>query len=519
MSGFNITPELEEMVRQAVSVPEARPEFVNQLRMELASRPVKTKPRLVLRPAWAVVFVLVLAMLVISVPQVAGALRQIFGYLPDLGLVENTGDLRMLAEPVSVTRDGVTLTVKNVIAYPDRVELVYEVQGIDPSNDGSQAGDYNTNPTAFCGGVNIGETASKDGDARLRLPDGTVLEREPSGLYPQNAFAMTPVYQASLPAGVTEMTLVLDCIPWARRGAVPENWEVPLKLVIVPPGTVPGSPVIDVPQPTGTATLPPATAAPSAVPPTAELPALPSPQVTLRLEKIALTQPAVVVYFSMDVVDRDPSLVSIMPREVYISDSTGQRIQLMASWPWQPFEHRPGSLFEFVSSSKPAEGPLTLVVENAVAYYAPLYVEPRQATPEEMSFTFDAGPDPQRGQTWQLSPEFEIAGYPFQVTSARAVVWEDVETPEFIDGSQGFDYGYQFSVQGNPAVKMNVEMDIVADQCGFTVGVPFLPESSALLNTQLCRDEFPKGAVKVLIREVSVLLEGAWQATWDPTTP
>jgi hypothetical protein len=156
------------------------------------------------------------------------------------------------------------------------------------------------------------------------------------------------------------------------------------------------------------------------------------------------------------------------------------------------------------------------MVEKAVAYYAPLYVEPRQATPEEMSFTFDAGADPQHGQVWELDHQFVIAGLKVQITSARAVIWDDVRVPEYIDGSQGFDYGYQFAVQGDPSVKMNIDMDLLADNCGFTVGVPFTPESSSLLNTQLCRDEYPKGQVTAYIREISVLMEGPWQATWTP---
>jgi hypothetical protein len=96
------------------------------------------------------------------------------------------------------------------------------------------------------------------------------------------------------------------------------------------------------------------------------------------------------------------------------------------------------------------------------------------------------------------------------------VTWDDVKVPEYIDGSQGFDYGYQFAVHGDTSVKMNIEMDILADNCGFTVGVPFIPESSSLLNTQLCRNEYPKGLVTAYIREISVLMEGPWQASWTP---
>jgi len=514
MSDLNPSPEFEEKVRRAVDVPNAHPEFVNRLRNDLARRPGKTKSRLLFRPAWVMAFVLIVAVVIVSLPGMAAAIGRLLGYVPGVGLVENTGNLRILSESISMTREDVTLTISYVMVDENHVELIYDVRGISAENDGTRAPDANTNPTAFCGGVNIGDSPNKDGDALLRLPDGTLLERDYTGKYPQNVFAMKPVYEASVPADVTEMTLVLKCIPWARRGAVPEKWEMPIKLVPVPEALVLGSPVIEVEQPTKTQPA----EEPVVSSPVAEVSTVPAPVLTMNLEKIVPMEAANIFYFSMDMENRDPALVSIMPVGVYVIDSRGEKIDLIGGFAWQPFEHRTGSLFEYTSASKPADGPLTLVVENAVAYYAPLHVEPRQATPEEMSFKFDAGTDPQRGQTWELNNEFEIAGYNLKVTSARAVIWDDVKVPEYVDGSQGFDYGYQFAVAADPAVKMNVEMDIMSEapMCGFAVGAPFLPSGPSLQYTQLCRDAYPSGLVQVTIWQLAVLLEHTWQSTWAP---
>ncbi|MBK7320363.1 hypothetical protein [Candidatus Villigracilis affinis] len=207
------------------------------------------KPRFKLKPVWAFAFVIVALTLIASAPAAVNALKKLFGYVPGVGLVENSSGLRMLVEPASLTHDGVTLTITNVFVYQDRVELIYSVQGIASENDGTQAEDGISNPTAFCGGVNPGEFMITDGDVRLRLPDGTILERDYTGKYPQNIFAMQPVYEAAIPADVTEMTFVLKCIPWARLGATPENWELPFSLVTVPAGTIVGEPVIEVTQP------------------------------------------------------------------------------------------------------------------------------------------------------------------------------------------------------------------------------------------------------------------------------
>ncbi|MFN2153303.1 MAG: hypothetical protein ACK2T5_17000 [Anaerolineales bacterium] len=535
MNEFNQLTEFEEKVRQAVSTPAARPVFVRQLRKDLLQRKRKSKPRLVLKPAWALAIILLALGLVFSGPQVVRALQQLFGYIPGVGLVESNDTLRILTEPASITRDGITLTIEHVFVYEDRVELIYDVQGIDPSNDGTQAVDATDNPTAFCGGVNIGEMANHDGDAWLRLPDGSTLERDRTGLYPQNAYAMKPVFRAAIPADVMQMTLVLKCIPWARLGAVPENWEIPFELTRVPEGERIGLPVIDVQQPEieSTSEVPEmsdepdaeteqtaeaAQSLPTVVPPSSQpTPVLPAPIVEIKLEKVVVTETNLILYISTNLQNPDPSLTSIMPKQMYVIDALGQEIQLYPSGPWQPFLHRPGSLFEYFSQIKPAAGPLTLVMEGAVLYFSPLHVAPPQATPADLTFTFDVGEAPQHGEIWSLEAQFEIAGYPFEVVSARAVTWEDVSDPDNTVGSQGYEYGYQFAIQSDPRVKLSATLALVSDQCGLWVMTPSQPERSDLLYTSLCREAYPQGELAVTVHDLAVLVEGRWQTTWDPT--
>jgi hypothetical protein len=505
MNDLNPTPEFEEKVRQAMDVPGASPEFVNKLRNDLVRGPVKMKSRVMFKPVWAVAFVLALAVLVMSVPGVAAALGRLFGYVPDVGLIENTGNLQMLAEPVSVTRDGITLTITQAIAYEDHLELTYKVDGITET--------YGNEPD-MCGSVHPNNDFWSDADADLRLPDDTIVRRDYAGEFQSvNQFAMQLVYAVHIPADVHDLTMVLKCIPFTKLGDVPENWEVPFKLKTVPAGTVLGAPVIEVVQPTATqpAKEPVATTV-------TEASNLPNPIVTMKLEKIVPLESATVFYLSMDMENRDPSLISIMPVQAYVIDSQGQKIRLIGNYVLQPFEHRVGSLFQFTSESKPADGALTVVIENATAFYAPMYTDPPQATPEEMSFTFDAGGNPQQGQIWELNKEIKIAGYPVRIKSVKAVTWDEVQEPSFIDGSQGYEYGYQFAVESDPSVKMIADMDIMSESpmCGLTVGSTFFPQSSSMLYTSLCRDRYPGGEVKVTIWQLAVMMENSWQATYTP---
>jgi hypothetical protein len=238
----------------------------------------------------------------------------------------------------------------------------------------------------------------------------------------------------------------------------------------------------------------------------------------VTLTKVIPLESNTVFYLSMDMENKDPSLISIMPSNVYAIDSSGQKVWLIGNYIWQPFEHPVGSEFQFTTQTKPADGPVTIVVENAVAVYAPLYTDPPQAKPEEMTFTFDAGENPQYGQTWDMNNEFTIAGYHLKVTSARAANFKDIESLNIPDGSQGFEFGYDFTVESEPSIKLMPMMDIISESpvCYLSNGDMTQPESSPLHFIQLCRDAYPKGTVKVNIWQLSVLLENNWQVTWTP---
>ena len=526
MTELNPFPEFEKKIVEVLRTPAPNPDFVARTRADLLGRPARPKFRLGWRPVWGLVLLLLVLLLIFSQPRLVEAMRRLFGYLPGVGLVESDAEMRVLAQPVSQTRDGITLTIEHVLVYDERVEVVYHVDGIDSADDGYEADDYASNPTAFCGGVNVGELGNHEGDPLLQLPDGTLLERAPAGTYEQNVFAMKPVYDAVVPEDVMEMAFRLQCIPMARKGTIPGNWEIPFQLTRLPEGEIVGYPVIDVGATQANAAqtddemadgiqeeTPEEPAAVSG--PETDRAALPAAHIALHLEKTAKAGDTAVFYISMDAQNADPALLSIIPNQVYLIDSQGQRIQLIPSGPWQPHAHQPGSLFELIARTQPADGPLSLIVEDVTLHYMPLYVDPPQAAPEDYTFSFDAGEAPQAGQSWPLEVQFSIGGYPFRIASVRAVRWEDVAEPSYIVGSQGYEYGYQFAIEGDPQVKMSLSLDLASEACGLWVVSPALPQGSSLRYTELCREAFPAGEVHATVRELSVLVEDTWQASLD----
>jgi hypothetical protein len=104
--------------------------------------------------------------------------------------------------------------------------------------------------------------------------------------------------------------------------------------------------------------------------------------------------------------------------------------------------------------------------------------------------------------------------------SARVTNHADVTSrfPDFNLVSQGYEYGDDLAVEAGLSVKLNAELDIMSEfpQGYLTNTTSLVPQNSSFHYVQLCRDTYPKGNVRVTIRELSVLMENAWQVVWNP---
>lgn len=186
--------------------------FVSSLKFQLNSKiRAQSTPRVrpfKLRPAWIALIVLFAAIitttLIIGPDKVYAEMRRLLGYIPGVGLVDTSVPIRVLAEPVEQTRDGVTITVINATLTSDRSHIEYRVFGVPR--------------TAYSGDENVHGCFQSD---YLLLPDGSKLDR----------FNDFP----AIPADVNEVTLVIPCIAETMPGTVPENWEFQLKFVAASP--------------------------------------------------------------------------------------------------------------------------------------------------------------------------------------------------------------------------------------------------------------------------------------------
>ena len=120
MNEWKINPQFEKEIRESFDVPAVRPEFADRLYSGLMKRADekarKPQPIRGLRPAWVVAFavlaVIIIITLAIGPAQVSAAIRQLFGYLPGTGIVDQSVPSGS-GRAVSVTRDEITITVSS----------------------------------------------------------------------------------------------------------------------------------------------------------------------------------------------------------------------------------------------------------------------------------------------------------------------------------------------------------------------------------------------------------------------
>lgn len=338
-------------------------------RIEKANRS-KMKHRAKLLTA-VVLILLVLAVILASVPGAATAMKRLFGYIPEVGIVEQGAPLRVLAEPVSATRDGITVSVNRAYLIAEKTMLDIGVSGVPLS--------------AYPQGEAVSGCIEQE---YLRLPDGTQ-----QGL------------DAPIPADVNEATFVMPCIFNTLPGSAPTGWELALRFVPAPPDlTV--MPVIELTSTLpAAATLPPAAvvAKESSTPAVAQ-----GPSVTI--DKVIQTGDGYILIGALhpQIPAGSSAQVTGVP---LIRDANGKKVAYSIP---QDIQQDLGLDMTFAYQITAAGLAFPLTIEFPGVVISP--ADP-QATAE---FTFDAGPDPQPGQVWTLNQDIQIAGHTLKLVSVTA---------------------------------------------------------------------------------------------------
>jgi hypothetical protein len=211
----------EKDIKQTYRLPDANPAFFNRLENKLQayqSNPeAKAKPSFHFARGWAyaVATLLLIGVMVLAIgpSKVLAQIQAFFGFVPDVGLVDTSSPFRKLAEPVSDTRDGITLAIKSAFLSADQTIITYALSDLPAEIKHAKFGDPECNTPAY-----------------LTLPDGSKVEASGSsgGLAPDMSFVRDIRFSGPFPANFNQATLVFPCLEGTARGKGPEEWQIAL---------------------------------------------------------------------------------------------------------------------------------------------------------------------------------------------------------------------------------------------------------------------------------------------------
>ena len=425
---------------------------------------------------YALVFIFVIlavALFAIGPQRVLAQVQQWLGYLPGMGFVD-LKQARILAAPASVQQQGVTLQVEQALAEPDRTLVVISSQGLPAEKVG-----------ASLAGM---EAFSK---AALRLPDGRALEAVRQDL----SYGGGKIQFPALPEGVDRVTLEIDRLPLLPPGAAPEGRQVPL-LFRRAAGELPADLF---PQPYEPVD---ASAAVNGV--------------TARILQVAQSaqETALQVRFEWENQEWAWQAGTFPPE---LRDDLGNTYH-----PLNPNTQAASILVQEAESiASPPVGTGSTAPSGLETYRFPaLAPGAREAVfalpfvefslPDIAAFTFNPGPNPQLGQTWNLDEAMEVAGIPLHLVGAR--LSQDHQT--YIQEPEPL-YSLELVFHSPAGLPRSLSVfSLGTDLEGYRGGGGGSPEPGVYKMTMLFK-QLPQKPLQITIERARIALQGPWEIHWQ----
>ncbi|HEY5156870.1 MAG TPA: DUF4179 domain-containing protein [Anaerolineales bacterium] len=486
MNDYTPFTQLEAKIRAAVAVPQALPEFVNRLQTDLMHQAdLKNRKALrpfYLRPAWiaflTVITLLIASTLIIGPQRVFAAVRQLFGYIPGIGIVEQSSGIRVLAKPVSVEKNGITVTVNQVVADATRTFVAYSVVGIPP---------WDKSGFPIC-----------TDRPSLQLADGSILSILSGGgveIGPDKPYSyVTNATFPPLPANIRQVVFLSPC----------QMPAIQLNLILAPAGLV--TPAVEIaatfessgPQYSTTTPLPvPEETVPSA-PNGTSLPITPTPVKHgsgLNLDQVIKLDNAYILAGNFTDAGDLPGVLAVdeMTYPLQITDADGQTISYTSRNDIRPAVELGGVWYWAYEIPRPIHGPLTLTLTSI-----PVHQE------DSIQIPLVVGQDPQLGQKWSLNRTVKLGGYD--------IVIEDITKVE---------NGYSIHFHTDASVPDLVLYFFVAGVDSTQGGGSSNRQPQEVLYSETINfNSPPTGNLTILLTLGKIVqLPGPWTLIWSPPVP
>ena len=430
--------------------------------------------------ATVMVVLLVIGAVLMNVPAVRAAIQSWFGYVPGIGLVSE-GQIRVLAEPIFITRDGITLAIEHVLVDSNQTTVVYSVENLAMEMLDNQP--------------NWNSLGCRK-EATLRLPEDELLFTDQARTSWVTGYQQKTTYP-SIPSTVDEVRFVLPCIRWAIPGKAPENWELSFRLIPAPPDMT-AFPVIEITTP--------AAETPTAQRQTEPGTILSTDGISLVLDRAVQMDDGYLIYATLHWENTGFSSIDWNDTStIHLLDANGQPVaytydlDALSSMEWQPGK----TSFALRTAPIQVAGPLTLVLDSVVVTVA---------VPVDATFTFDPGTDPEPGQVWELNKAIDV-GYGHSIRILRATY---PKPPlENLPPQPGFSFDIESPTGVTQAMMFDKEHPVGSGGGG---GGSFTGIFSAGFSYA---GEIPEGPITVHIESIGFNLPAHLETSWTPpaTTP
>jgi hypothetical protein len=416
-----IPVDVEKEISEYYEKPVPKSEFVlrleHQLRIRYGVKEHKKmlemkKKKMILTIGFASIAALLIFIFVST--DMAKAMKRVLGYIPGIGMVDTSGTLRVLPEPVTQIRDGVTVTVVQVVADEERTVIVYKAEGLTieaANSNGEQLAPVSLPLLYLADGTALGEIHAGGYDG---ITEPLVNNIVPVGGWPNyvQRLVFPPLNLES-----DELKLVIPLLQNMPLGTAPANWEIPLQLQPAPPNyevniyTEITSSQVDVTRADVTPTQ------------NADMDSLANTSqvngFTFSLDTVIELPDGFVFtgrFFWDDTVFPAGSDIYLYVQDLIIlSDGGGQAIPIEAVNLGDAPEGVNERVWSVRTNTKNFQSPLVLSIPSIEAMYVPPRVE----------FEFDLGANPQIGQIWDINQEISIDGQVVRITSIELVDNQD----------------------------------------------------------------------------------------------
>lgn len=444
-----------------------------------------------------IVIVLLLILVLILLTGVAYAINNLLGYIPNIGVVDQNSPLRVLAEPVEITRDGVTVRIEQVVADQQRTVIVYKTEGlsVQAANSKGEGGPFGSPHLLVLSDGSILE------EATLPLGNGDsepiIQNLHTQGGWPNYVWRL--VYPA-IPPNINDLTLLIPILQTMPAGAAPENWQISFRLKPAPANLT----VMPLIQVDSTAVAPTTGVSQPSGEETSQLSSIVSSKgFTFKLDNVIELNDGFVL--SGDLTWQDSAFYTVKGNVIgfekpRLLDENGTEIAI-EEVPVENYGTDTSRNWSYRTNTKSFSGPLTLVFNS---------IEPI-LYPNPIDFELDLGNNPQVNQKWEIQRDFMFQGKTLRLLSAELIQ---------LEGDPCWKYSLRFHFKSDdPHLTAGIQ-DVVPPTplqkvCGGGGGGPLAdPE------VFMASDNYPNIPTGLhhftVVPTIDIVVSGPWQLVWNP---